>query len=170
MALSDSDDDSDNEEESDDDDSPGALGSYAAAVAAKKKVSLGDFDAFDEADENTTAEKMKAILALRADLKMDEDVAWLAEQQKREEEKKRLENMTLEEKTEASGDMMARIREKHLAKQRAMEQSKLEEEEKARAERAKMALARAQADSSDEESEDSEPKKKKKKKKKKKVD
>jgi hypothetical protein len=150
MALSDSDESS---EEESDDEGPSALSSYAMAQR-NKKTQLTDFEAFEEGDENTIAQKMKTILALRESLGMDSDVAFMAQQAQKEEERKRMENMSLEEKQGASGDMMAKIREKHLAKQRELEAQKEAEEDEKRKQRAAAALAAAQADSSDEESSD----------------
>lgn len=163
MALSDSE---DSEEESEDE-GPGELNSYIAHQAAKKK-NVTDFEAFGDGDENTIAEKMKTILQLRESLGMDDDVAWMAKERQKEEDKNREENMTLEEKQAASGDYMAKIREKHLQKQKAIDAQKEAEEEKKRQERAARALQAAQADDSDDEDEDDSDDEKAKKKKKKK--
>ena len=164
MALSDSDSSSDEES---DDEGPGALNSYIAHQASKK-TRVSDYEAFADDDENTIAQKMKTILALRESLGMDDDVAWLAQQKQKEEEKKHLENMSLEEQQAASGDMMAKIREKHLAKQKALESEKEKEEDVKREARKKAALEAAAQSSDDEaEEEDSDDDEKKAKKKKK---
>jgi len=141
MAFSDSESDDDS-----DDDDLGGLGSYMQHQA-NKKTQVTDFEAFEDGDENTVVDKMKTILALRESLGMDDDVVWQAQQKEKEEADKREANMTMEEKSAASGDMMARIRDKHLQKQKLIDEEKAKKEDEERALRAKMALEAAQQES-----------------------
>ncbi|CAB9497169.1 expressed unknown protein [Seminavis robusta] len=151
---SDSDDDTSSDEE---EVKAGATGKPKADVTKymnAKRASLGDFDAFKGTsdEDNETAAKMREILKLREALGMDKDVAFMAEQEAKLQEKKRLENMTPEERMKEqaanSGDMMARIR----AKQEELAKKKAED---------------ATAEVGEEEEAEVKPKKEKKKKKKK---
>ena len=114
---------SSSDEDSSDDEGPGMLGAFMEKQ--KKKNQLTDFDGFNDGDEGTVVEKMKTILALRASLGIDDDKSFMEEQKKKDEERKRLESMTDEERLQyeegKAGDVMARIRAKHAEKMKAME-------------------------------------------------
>uniref|UniRef100_A0A7S3DXW4 Uncharacterized protein n=1 Tax=Entomoneis paludosa TaxID=265537 RepID=A0A7S3DXW4_9STRA len=121
---------SDEEDDSEDDDKPGMLGSFMAKET-KKKNTLSDFDAFADDDEGTVVDKMKTILALRASLGIDDDQSFMAEQERKEQEKKKLEKMSTDERLEyeegQAGDVMARIRAKHAEKMKQLEAQRQEQ-------------------------------------------
>jgi hypothetical protein len=109
------------DEDSDDDEAPGMLSSFMKSQA-KKKVVMSDFNGFDDGDDNTIVQKMKGILALRESLGMDDDASFMAAQDKKIEEKKKLASMSVEERMrfeeEQAGDVMAKIRARHTEKMR----------------------------------------------------
>mmetsp|Transcript_2678 Transcript_2678/g.3584 ORF Transcript_2678/g.3584 Transcript_2678/m.3584 type:complete len:305 (+) Transcript_2678:118-1032(+) len=120
---------SSDEEDSSEDDQPGMLGSFMEAQ--KKKSQMADYEGFDDDDEGTVVDKMKTILALRASLGIDDDKSFLADQEVKATEKRRLEKMTHEERIEyeegQAGDVMARIRAKHAEKMKEVEAKRQEE-------------------------------------------
>ena len=139
-----SDDDSDyssvDDESSDSDDEP------ISGALDKKKSGLAQFEGFDDDDDddddNSVAEKMKSILELRKSLGMDNDAEFMRELREKEEEKKRLAAMTVEERMEyeesKAGDVMSKIRERHAEKMKEVEAKRKAEAEAAEAERARI--------------------------------
>ena len=109
-------------------DAPGALTSFMNNQKAKEEQKrlkqLTDFDAFDEDDDNTVVKKMKKLLELRDQLGMDDDVSFMAEQERKEQEKKKMAEMSHEERMSyeenKTGDVMARIRAKHAEKMKEL--------------------------------------------------
>jgi hypothetical protein len=149
MPLSDDDssyssNDDESSDSSDDEPSTGALGSFMEKD--KKKSALAQFDGFDDDDEddddNSVAEKMKSILELRKSLGMDNDAEFMKELREKEEEKKRLAAMSIEERMEyeegKAGDVMSKIRERHAEKMKEAEAKRKAEAEAAEAERARI--------------------------------
>ena len=108
--------DDDSEEE---DEAPGMLHKFMSKEK-KKKTALSDFNGFDDDDDNTIVRKMKGILALRESLGMDDDASFMAEQERKAEEKRKMANMTVEERMRyeesKTGDVMSKIRARHVEK------------------------------------------------------
>jgi hypothetical protein len=139
----------DDSSDSSDDSSSGALSSFMEKE--KKKSALSQFEGFDDDEEdenNSVAEKMKSILELRKSLGMDNDAEFMKELQAKEEEKKRLASMSVEERMQyeenKAGDVMSKIRARHAEKQKEMDEKRKEEEEKAALERATVEAEAAQ--------------------------
>jgi hypothetical protein len=111
MPSSDSDSDSDSSDD-------GGLGAYMQQ--AKQKSGITQFECFDESDEGTIVDQMKAVLALRESLGMDKDREFMADLEKREKEKKMLESMTVEERMkyeeDKASERMDAIRAQHAEK------------------------------------------------------
>jgi hypothetical protein len=111
-------------ESEDDDEAPGQLMSFMNKEK-KKRAQLTDFNGFDDDDDNTIVRKMKGILALRESLGMDDDKSFMAEQERKAAEKKKLESMTIEERMryeeEQAGDVMSKIRARHVQKLKEVE-------------------------------------------------
>lgn len=132
MTLSDSDSDCSS---SSDDESTGGLGSFMARQQARKNT-LHQFEGFEDDDEGTVADQMRAVLALRASLGIDNDLQFLKEQEEKEVERKRLEAMTPEERMKyeesKAGDVMAKIKERHAQKAAELAEKKKQEEEERR--------------------------------------
>ena len=109
----------DSEDSDEEADKPGALGSFMK-TEKKKRAQLSDFEGFDDGDDNTIVRKMKGILALRESLGMDDDKSFMAEQERKAAERKKLANMTVEERMryeeEQAGDVMSKIRARHVEK------------------------------------------------------
>lgn len=89
------------------------LGAFIERANAKEKKTLGDYNAFADDDDNTIAQKMRTILALRDTLGMNKDPQWLAHESQKEEELKRQANMTMEDKQAETGDMFSRLKARH---------------------------------------------------------
>ena len=112
----------------------------------KKKSALAQFEGFDvddeDDDDNSVAEKMKSIIELRKSLGMDNDAEFMKELREKEEEKKRLAAMSVEERMEyeesKAGDVMSKIRERHAEKMKEVEGKRKAEAEAAEAERARI--------------------------------
>uniref|UniRef100_A0A7S3PB17 Uncharacterized protein n=1 Tax=Amphora coffeiformis TaxID=265554 RepID=A0A7S3PB17_9STRA len=106
--------DDDSEEE---DEAPSMLHKFMKKEK-KKKTALSDFNGFDDDDDNTIVRKMKGILALRESLGMDDDASFMAEQEKKAEERRKMANMTVEERMRyeesKTGDVMSKIRARHV--------------------------------------------------------
>ena len=79
--------DSDESCSSEEDDKLGMLGHFMKKEDEKKK-SVTDFEAFGAGDEGTVVQKMNTLLALRAQLGMDDDQSFMAEQERKNAEKK----------------------------------------------------------------------------------
>jgi hypothetical protein len=129
--------------DSSDESAPEVLGSFLDKE--KKKSALAHFDGFeddDEDDNNSIAEKMKSMLELRKSLGMDNDAEFMKELRAKEEEKKRLASMTIEERMQyeetKAGDVMSKIRARHAEKQKELDAKRKEEEKQAAVEREKM--------------------------------
>ena len=149
MPLSDDDssyssNDDESSDSSDDEPSSGEFGTFINKD--KKKSALAQFEGFDDDDEddddNSVAEKMKSMLELRKSLGMDNDAEFMKELREKEEEKKRLAAMSVEERMEyeesKAGDVMSKIRERHGEKMREVEAKRKAEAEAAEAERARI--------------------------------
>jgi colicin import membrane protein len=111
----------------------------------RKKSALAQFDGFDDEDDdsdNSVAEKMKSIIELRKSLGMDNDAEFMKELREKEEEKKRLAAMSVEERMEyeesKAGDVMSKIRERHAEKMKEVEAKRKAESDAAEAERAQI--------------------------------
>jgi hypothetical protein len=119
--LEDIDNMSTDDEDSDDDEAPGMLSNFMKSQA-KKRVVMSDFDGFDDGDDNTIVQKMKGVLALRESLGMDDDASFMAAQEVKIAEKKKLAAMSVEDRMrfeeEQAGDVMAKIRARHTEKMR----------------------------------------------------
>lgn len=100
-------------DDDDDDDKVGGLGAFIEKANAKQKKSLGDYNAFDDDDDNTIAQKMRTIIALRDTLGMNKDPQWLAHEAQKEADLKRQANMTMEDKVAETGDMFSRLKARH---------------------------------------------------------
>ena len=109
----------DDESSEGEDESPGMLANFMTKEK-KKRAQLTDFDGFDDGDDNTVVRKMKGILALRESLGMDDDKSFMAEQERKAAERKKLASMTVEERMryeeEQAGDVMSKIRARHVEK------------------------------------------------------
>jgi flagellar biosynthesis GTPase FlhF len=135
--------------DSSDESTPDALGSFLEKD--KKKSALAHFDGFeddDEDDDNSVAEKMKSMLELRKSLGMDNDAEFMRELSAKEEEKKRLASMTVEERMQyeesKAGDVMSKIRARHAEKQKELDAKRKEEEKQAAIERERLEAEAAQ--------------------------
>ena len=134
--------------DSSDESSSDALGSFLEKE--KRKSALAHFDGFDddEDDNNSVAEKMKSMLELRKSLGMDNDAEFMKELRAKEEEKKRLASMTIEERMEyeesKAGDVMSKIRARHAEKQKELDAKRKEEEKQAAIERERLEAEAAQ--------------------------
>lgn len=108
---------------------PGMLGAFMQHQE-RRKNDLTQFDGFEDGDDGTIVQKMKTIMSLRESLGMDQDTAFVAEQERRVAEKKKLAKMPAEERMQheesQAGDVMAKIRQKHLQKQKDLEAKKKE--------------------------------------------
>lgn len=109
----------DDESSEEDDEAPGMLQNFMSKEK-KKRTQLSDFNGFDDGDDNTIVRKMKGILALRESLGMDDDKSFMAEQERKSAERKKLASMTVEERMryeeEQAGDVMSKIRARHVEK------------------------------------------------------
>jgi hypothetical protein len=124
--------DDDSSDDDSEDSGPGSLGLFLAHQEKKKDLSdLTQFDGFEEGDEGTVVNKMKTIMALRMSLGMDKDVAFMEEQRIKQEERRRLEAMSPEERMrheeEKAGDVLASIKAKRDLKLKEEEAKKKEE-------------------------------------------
>ena len=101
--------DSDESCSSEEDDKLGMLGHFMKKEDEKKK-SVTDFEAFGAGDDGTVVQKMNTLLALRAQLGMDDDQSFMAEQERKNAEKKKLDNMSAQDRLKYSenkaGDAM----------------------------------------------------------------
>ena len=107
------------DESEEEDEAPGMLHKFMSKEK-KKKTALTDFNGFDDDDDNTIVRKMKGILALRESLGMDDDASFMAEQEKKTEEKRKMASMSVEERMRyeesKAGDVMSKIRARHVEK------------------------------------------------------
>jgi hypothetical protein len=133
---------------SSDESTPDGLGLFMENE--KKKSALAQFDGFedDDEDDNSVAEKMKSMLELRKSLGMDNDAEFMKELRAKEEEKKRLASMTIEERMQyeesKAGDVMSKIRARHAEKQKELDAKRKEEEKQAAIERERLEAEAAQ--------------------------
>jgi hypothetical protein len=107
----------------------------------KGQTNLVQFEAFrnndkDATSTNSVTEQMKQVLALRQSLGMDKDVEFAKQQERKELEKKRLSNLSIEERIvyqeEMAAKQMQQIRIQQLEKNKQKEQERLRIEQKKR--------------------------------------